>query len=44
MCALGLLRVYESSGIRGCEYKIKYEYSSLPKSLDSDLFFLPFFN
>ena len=36
---LGLLRVSEYSDIRGSEYKIKYEYSSLPKSLDRDLFF-----
>ena len=43
---VGLLRVSEYSDIRGSEYKIKYEYSSLPKSLDRDLFFLffsPFF-
>ena len=36
---LGLLRVSEYSDIRGSEYKIEYEYSSLPKSLDRDLFF-----
>ena len=43
---LGLLRVSEYSDIRGSEYKIGYGYSSLPKSLDRDLFFfffLPFF-
>ena len=34
-----LLRVSEYSDIRGSEYKIEYEYSSLPKSLDRDLFF-----
>ena len=42
---IGLLRVSEYSDIRGSEYKIEYEYSSLPKSLDRDLFFffyLPF--
>ena len=41
---LGLLRVSEYSDIRGSEYKIEYEYSSLPKSLDRDhfFFFLPF--
>ena len=39
---LGLLRVSEYSDIRGSEYKIEYGYSSLPKSLDRDLFF--FFN
>ena len=38
---LGLLRVSEYSGIRGIEYKIEYEYSSLPKSLD--LFFFCLF-
>ena len=37
--AVGLLRVSEYSDIRGSEYKIEYEYSSLPKSLDRDLFF-----
>ena len=37
---LGLLRVSEFLDIRGSEYKIKYEYSSLPKSLDRNLFFL----
>ena len=36
---LGLLRVSEYSDIRGSEYKIEYEYSSLPKSLDRDFFF-----
>ena len=36
---LGLLRVSEYSDIRRSEYKIEYEYSSLPKSLDRDLFF-----
>ena len=36
---IGLLRVMEYSDIRGSEYKIEYEYSSLPKSLDRDLFF-----
>ena len=42
--SLGLLRVSEYSDIRGSEFKIEYEYSSLPKSLDRDLFFffLPF--
>ena len=40
---LGLLRVSEYSDICGSECKIEYEYSSLPKSLDPDLFFLPFF-
>ena len=43
---VGLLRVSEYSDIRGSEYKIEYGYSSLPKSLDRDLFyffFLPFF-
>ena len=40
--SVGLLRVSEYSDIRGSEYKIEYEYSSLPKSLDRDLFFLPF--
>ena len=40
-----LLRVSEYSDIRGSEYKIEYEYSSLPKSLDRDLFlfFFSFF-
>ena len=44
-CWIGLLRVSEYSDIRGSEYKIEYGYSSLPKSLDRDLFFffLPFF-
>ena len=37
--AVGLLRVSEYSDIRGSEYKIEYEYSSLPKSLDRNLFF-----
>ena len=37
--SVGLLRVSEYSDIRGSEYKIEYEYSSLPKSLDRDLFF-----
>ena len=41
---LGLLRVSEYSDIRGSEYKIEYEYSSLPKSLDRDLFFFFFFS
>ena len=41
--SLGLLRVSEYSDIRGSEYKIEYEYSSLPKSLDRDLFFFFFF-
>ena len=36
---IGLLRVSEYSDIRGSEFKIEYEYSSLPKSLDRDLFF-----
>ena len=40
---LGLLRVSEYSDTRGYEYKIEYEYSSLPKSLDCDLFFFFFF-
>ena len=40
--SLGLLQVSEYSDIRGSEYKIEYGYSSLPKSLDRDLFF--FFN
>ena len=39
---LGLLQVSEYSDIRGSEYKIEYEYSSLPKSLDRDLFFYLF--
>ena len=42
---IGLLRVSEYSDIRGSDYKIEYGYSSLPKSLDRDLFFfffLPF--
>ena len=39
---VGLLRVSEYSDIRGSEYKIVYEYSSLPKSLDRDLFFFLF--
>ena len=40
---VGLLRVSEYSDIRGSEFKIEYEYSSLPKSLDRDLFFFFFF-
>ena len=40
---VGLLRVSEYSDIRGSKYKIGYEYSSLPKSLDRDFFFF-FFN
>ena len=40
---LGLLRVSEYSDIRGSEFKIEYGYSSLPKSLDRDLFFFFFF-
>ena len=40
---VGLLRVSEYSDIPGSEYKIKYEYSSLLKSLDRDLFFFSFF-
>ena len=40
---LGLLRVSEYSDIRGSEFKIEYEYSSLPKSLDRDLFFFHLF-
>ena len=40
---IGLLRVSVYSDIRGSEYKIEYEYSSLPKSLDRDLFFFFFF-
>ena len=40
---VGLLRVSKYSDIRGSEYKIEYEYSSLPKSLDRDLFFFTFF-
>ena len=45
MCrsCIGLLRVSEYSDTRGSEYKIEYEYSSLPKSLDRDLFFFFFF-
>ena len=44
LISLGLLRVSEYSDIHGSEYKIEYGYSSLPKSLDRDLFFffLPF--
>ena len=36
----------KKTNTRGSEYKIEYEYSSLPKSLDRDFFFffLPFFN
>ena len=46
-CKLGLLRVSEYSDICGSEYKIEYEYSSLPKLLDRNfffflIFFLPF--
>ena len=41
--SIGLLRVSEYSDIRGSEFKIEYEYSSLPKSLDRDLFFFFFF-
>ena len=40
---IGLLRVSEYSDIRGSEYKIEYEYSSLPKLLDRDFFFFFFF-
>ena len=40
---IGLLRVSEYSDIRGSEYKIEYGYSSLPKSLDRDLFFFFFY-
>ena len=36
---LGLLRVSKYSDIRGSVYKIEYGYTSLPKSLDRDLFF-----
>ena len=43
MSFVGLLRVSEYSDIRGSKYKIEYEYSSLPKSLDRDLFFFLFF-
>ena len=40
---IGLLGVSEYSDICGSECKIEYEYSSLPKSLDHNLFFfLPF--
>ena len=35
---VGLLRVSKYSDIRGSEYKIEYEYSSLQKLLDHDLF------
>ena len=42
-CQIGLLRVSEYSDTRGSEYKIEYEYSSLPKSLDRDLCFFLFF-
>ena len=38
-----LLRVSEYSDTRGSEYKIEYEYSSLPKSLESRSFFFFFF-
>ena len=37
--SLGLLRVSEYLDIRGSEFKIEYEYLSLPKPLDCDLFF-----
>ena len=40
---VGLLRVSEYWDIRGSEYKIEYEYSSLPKSLDRNFFFFFFF-
>ena len=40
---LELLRVPEYSDIPGSEYKIEYEYLSLPKSLDRVLFFFFFF-
>ena len=43
LLCVGLLRVSEYSDIRGSEYKIEYEYSSLPQSLDRDLFFFFFF-
>ena len=43
MLLIGLLRVSEYSDIRGSEYKIEYGYSSLPKSLDRDLFFFYLF-
>ena len=36
---VGLLRVSEYSDIRRSKFKIKHEYSSLPKSLDRDFFF-----
>ena len=36
---LGLLRVSEYSDIHRSDYKIAYEYSSLPKSFDRNLFF-----
>ena len=39
---VGLLRVSEYSDIRVSEYKIEYGYSSLPKSLDHNLFFFLF--
>ena len=39
---LGLLRVSEYSDIRKSWYIIEYEYSSLSKSLDRDLFFFFF--
>ena len=35
---VGLLPVSEYSDIRRSGYKIEYGYSSLPKSLDRDLF------
>ena len=41
--SVGLRRVSEYSDIHGSDKKIEYEYSSLPKSLDRDLFFLFFF-
>ena len=43
MLSVGLLRVSEYSDIHRSEYKIEYEYSSLPKSSGRDLFFFPFF-
>ena len=39
---LGLLRVSEYSDIHGSNKKFEYEYSSLPKSVDRDLFFFFF--
>ena len=41
---LGLLRVSEYSDIHGSNKKFEYEYSSLPKMVDRDLFFFFFFN